>query len=181
MEKKRLFVGIFIDSKSLNKDYTKLKRDFGGILPGKWVKPENFHITLKFLGYVESSKIDDIKTSLRKILNTNYKETITLNGLGVFPNIDNPKVLYIDVKKVNILYDLNSVVEEKLSFLGFEKEKKPFKPHITIKRIKSKIDKEKFLTKFAKYKNYPFGNIKSFEVSLIESITLPSGAIYRKI
>ncbi len=182
MGKKRLFVGIFIQNKDLSRNYIRIKKDFGGVLPGRWIKPENFHITLKFLGYVDPEKINDIKISLKGIIDNSFEDTIQLNGLGVFPDLYSPRILYINVKDPSgLLLRLNQLVEEKMSLLGFEKEKKPFRPHITIKRIKSKIDTDKFVSKLTKYKDFDFGKIQSLEVNLIESLTLPSGAIYSKI
>ncbi|NPA51867.1 MAG: RNA 2',3'-cyclic phosphodiesterase [Aquificae bacterium] len=179
---KRLFIGIFIPPKVLNKQYPRLKKEFGGIIPGKWVKTENLHITLKFLGYVDNNKIKQINHSLKEIFNNPLQEPIELSGLGVFPNPKNPRILYINVKdNSNFLQELHQSIEKKMLNLGFEKERKPFKPHITIKRIKTDIDTEKFIPKLTKYKDFYFGKLESVEINLIESITLPSGAIYHKI
>ena len=182
MGKKRLFIGTFIESKPLKRHYSKIKKDFGGILPGRWIKVENFHITFKFLGYVDEERITEIKMSVDKYIDKLQEAELEFTGLSVFPNLNSPRVLYIGVNdKTGILTEVNRYVEEKLSFLGFEKEKKPFRPHITIKRIKSEIDTQKFIDKISKYKNMCFGKQEKIEVNLIESFTAPNGAIYKKI
>ncbi len=182
MGKKRLFIGTFIDGKPLKRHYSKIKKDFGGILPGRWVRLESFHITFKFLGYVEEERISEIKLSIGKYIDKVQSAELEFSGLSVFPNIYNPKVLYINVEdKLGVLREINQYIEEKMSFLGFERERKPFKPHITLKRIKTEIDVKKFSEKLNKYQYTNFGRQSSIEVNLIESFTNPRGAVYRKV
>jgi len=182
MGKKRLFIGTFIESKPLKKHYSKIKKDFGGILPGRWIKIENFHITFKFLGYVDEERVSEIKMSVERYMDKLQEVELEFTGLSVFPNVQNPKVLYMGINdRTGILTEINQYIEERLSFLGFERERKPFRPHITLKRIKTEIDTDKFIRKLNKYRNTPFGKQTRIEVNLIESFTTPKGAIYKKI
>ncbi len=181
MKTKRLFIGTFIESKPLKSKYSKIKKEFGGILPGRWIKPENFHITFKFLGNVPEEEIPEIQDKLKEYLDKLQNAQFELRGLGVFPNAEHPKVLYIKViDNDGILKKLQKFTEEKMEQLGFKKENRPFIPHITLKRIKS-ADVEKLKQKLEKYKEVSFGKQSIVELNLIESITNPKGAIYKKI
>ena len=182
MAKKRLFIGIFVHSSVLKKQYIKIKKELSGVIPGRWVSPESFHITVKFLGEVEEEKILDIQNSLKSVIDKTQDISLHFKGLGVFPNLYNPKILYVKVEdKDGFLYSVNSFVETELEKLGFKKELKPFLPHITIKRIKHEVDQNKFLPKFKRFENVDFGTQKSVEVNIIESFLTPKGAIYKKL
>ncbi len=181
MAKKRLFIGIFTEKEIFKGKYSKIKKEFGGILPGRWIKPENFHITLKFIGNVEEEKIPEIQKILEKYLDKLEDLNIEIKGLGAFPNIKNPKILFAKVEdKDGILKKLNAEIEEKLQELGIKKELKPFTPHITLKRIKE-VNVEKFIEKVKKFENLHFGKQKKGKINLIESITAPKGAVYKII
>ncbi|MGC8965161.1 MAG: RNA 2',3'-cyclic phosphodiesterase, partial [Brevinematia bacterium] len=104
----------------------------------------------------------------------------TLEGLGVFPNIDSPKVLFYKVLENKTLKDIYNVIEDKLLTLGYKKEIKPFIPHVTILRIKE-VKVQQFSEKIKKYENRVFLKQKTIVVDLIESILNPRGAIYKKL
>jgi len=179
--KKRIFIGSFVDKNLTEKFYPKIKKDFGGVIGGKWVPSENLHITYKFLGNIEEDKIYKIKKALSEILDKSFNVNIYLKGLSAFPNIKHPKVFFIPVEdKESDLKKVQSFVEEKLTVLGFEKESKPFKPHITLKRVKF-VDNVKFVQKIKKYENIIFGKVNSLNINIIESHLTYKGAIYRKI
>ena len=181
MKTKRLFIGTFIEPKPLKSKYSKIKKELGGILPGRWIKPENFHITFKFLGNVPEEEIPEIQTSLKEYLDKLQNAQFELKGLGVFPNMENPKVLYIKVIDTDgILEKMQKFTEQKMEQLGFQKENRPFIPHITLKRIKY-ADVDKLKQKLEKYKETNFGKQDTVELNLIESITNPKGAVYKKL
>jgi 2'-5' RNA ligase len=177
---KRIFIGSFIDSKGLKKHYTEIKKDFSGVLTGSWVKPENFHITYKFLGNVEDNKIEDIKNNLSECINKEIETQIVVKGLGVFPNLDQPKVLYFKVEENPVLAGINKYVENQMANLGFKREIKRFLPHITIVRIKE-VKQQSFLEKIKKYEDKVFFKQKIITVDIIESMLNPKGAVYKKV
>ena len=177
---KRVFLGSFVDHEKLKKSYTEIKKDLSGVVFGSWVKPENFHITYRFLGNTPTQKIEDILASLSSELGKDIEVDITLEGLGVFPNIDSPKVLFYRVLENKTLKDIYNVIEDKLLTLGYKKEIKPFIPHVTILRIKE-VKVQQFSEKIKKYENRVFLKQKTLVVDLIESILNPRGAIYKKL
>ncbi|MDM7274228.1 RNA 2',3'-cyclic phosphodiesterase [Sulfurihydrogenibium azorense] len=177
---KRVFVGSFVDWEKLKKSYTDIKKDLSGVVSGSWVKPQNFHITYKFLGNTKVEKINEILHILNKDFNKELEVNITLKGLGVFPNLDNPKVLFFKVLENEILKEIFLNLEEKLYSIGYKKEIKPFIPHITILRIKE-VKQAQFVEKLKKYEEKLFLKQETITVNLIESILNPTGAIYKKL
>lgn len=177
---KRVFIGSFVDYERLKKSYTTIKKDLSGIVSGSWVKPENFHITYKFLGNTNAEKISSIIEILIKEFKEEIQTDITVEGLGVFPNLENPKVLFYKVLENKILKEIYDLIEDRLSILGYKREIKPFIPHITILRIKE-VKQSQFIEKLKKYEKTVFLNQKTITVDLIESILNPKGAVYKTL
>lgn len=105
----------------------------------KIVKPENYHLTLKFLGEKSDEEINQIKSILKP---TTQKFNATLSGLGAFPSKDYIKVLWIGLGEGKEEYiQLNQEVDSILSQLNIRKEQ-DYTPHLTIARVKNVTDKE---------------------------------------
>jgi len=176
---KRIFIGSFVNIDK--KIYLSLKKDFGGLIVGRWSPLENLHITFKFIGNIEEEKILKIRDCISPLLDKNIELSIRFKGLGVFPTLESPKILYIKVEDNDgVLKYLNSFIENSLNEIGFKKEIKPFIPHITVNRIKETKLKQ-FIEKLKKYQNISFGAEKNINVNIIESVTLPTGAVYKKL
>ncbi|GJL68120.1 MAG: RNA 2',3'-cyclic phosphodiesterase [Nitrospirales bacterium] len=102
-----------------------------------WVRPESIHLTLKFLGNVDVSMVDGVLTALEPIGNSQPPFTLEIQGLGVFPHIRRPRILWIGCTgDIPALLNLVSRVEGALDPLGFLSEEKPYVPHLTLARIK---------------------------------------------
>ncbi len=173
---KRIFIGSFVEIESLKSHHTKIKKDLSGILYGSWVKPENFHITYKFIGNVEESKIAQIKDALSDLFTQKFEVDLVVKGLGVFSD----KVLYFKIMENQKLKEINRLVEENLYKIGFKKEIKLFIPHITIVRIKE-LKQNQLFEKIKKYEEDIFLKQKFLTVDIIESILNPKGATYQRI
>ncbi|MEW6145861.1 MAG: RNA 2',3'-cyclic phosphodiesterase [Thermodesulfobacteriota bacterium] len=105
----------------------------------KWEKNDKLHVTLKFLGNVEDSKVPEI-ASIIGGLSRNYSPFETsISGVGGFPDLRNPRILYIGLSENQELSSFQSGIEESLEPLGFPRETHKFVPHVTIGRIKSRI------------------------------------------
>lgn len=105
--------------------------------PMKWVRPCNMHLTIKFLGEVHRNKLDIIHGMIRESALDYLPATICLEGVGVFPDIKRPTVLWVGVKIRKGRVDLFKLdLEKKLSLLGFSMDSRPFKGHVTLARIK---------------------------------------------
>lgn len=102
----------------------------------KWVKPENIHLTLKFLG--NTSEAPQIKQALAKAVSNETAFVVSLGGAKVFPDVKKPRVLEVGLQTpCDPLAQLHKKVEENLALLGFQPESRSFVPHWTLARIKS--------------------------------------------
>ncbi len=104
----------------------------------KWVEPHNLHITLKFLGSVNTEKIPPIISALDNLLKNETALTMTLEGLGGFPSKTAPRVVWAGFREeAPRLKTLAQAIENTLSGLGFQKETRPFETHATLARLRS--------------------------------------------
>jgi len=108
----------------------------------RWTTSENTHLTLKFLGEIESAKELIIEKTLDDITNEINPFYLNLKGIGVFPNWHRPRIVWIGIEKSQPLYLLAKLIEEKMFTLGCQKEIKPFSPHLTIGRVRDNISNE---------------------------------------
>jgi 2'-5' RNA ligase len=128
----------------------------------KPVKPENMHLTLKFIGEVPMEKLAAIEESLRTVEFSPFD--IELAGAGVFPNENYVRVVWVGVKS-DVLNALAAKVEEALVGIG-KKESRGFSAHLTVARVRKKIDVKQFLEKHADEK---FGSAHVDKFSLMQS------------
>lgn len=103
-----------------------------------WTKPSNIHMTLKFLGGVEASRIDRVSKALERAANGISPFEVEVSGAGCFPSPRSPRALWIGFSNVpEWLQQLCSNIEGELAREGFEREKRKFSPHLTIGRIRT--------------------------------------------
>ena len=144
----------------------------------KLVEPNNVHITLKFLGDTEETKIDEIENIIKKSVEETTPFDIQLIGTGVFPNPGYIKVIWIGIKQGEQIGTIADKIDEQLIKLGFEREKRRFSSHLTIARVKTAENKEKLLQVIEKYRDTEFMSIKVDTVRLKKSELTPKGPIY---
>lgn len=138
-------------------------------------KSKDFHITLKFIGDVDEDKVGDVTALLDKVRVGKF--SITTYGVGAFPDVNNPRVVWVGLKAKEI-FDLQGEIEEKLSGL-FSRDDR-FHPHITLDRVKFLDDKRRFLETIDKIevKEMEF-HVSSFV--LFKSTLTPNGPVYEKL
>lgn len=179
IDTKRLFLGVYVDSKLFENKYDKIIRDFDSSSFGNWVKPENLHFTVKFLGDVRSDMIDEIVANTEQFLDV-QESTVTFNGLGALPDRGMPRVLYAPFANPDdSIIEIHQKIDDILGAMGFEKETKKFLPHVTLLRVKSATNA--FRSVLSKYRTFEFGEMKTYKISLIESRLTPKGPIYNVI
>jgi RNA 2',3'-cyclic 3'-phosphodiesterase len=147
-------------------------------LDAKWVKPQNIHMTLKFLGDVAEEKLDKIKEVITQVAQANMSLEADLTDFGFFPNQRKPRVFFISTNKEAQLKAIARSLENKLEPLGFEKEEK-FKSHLTLARIKSSKNIEALLEKLEQIKIDSTISIK--KITLFKSTLSSEGPTYEKI
>ncbi len=169
----RLFVAVEVNEPEVISSITKLQKRLA--VQAKPVEPQNLHFTLQFLGEVNNNKIQEIKNSLDSISFSSF--FVKFKKIGAFPRVKKPRVIWvgIDEEGGNNLVQLAKKVETALEPLGFKTDK-PFKPHLTIFRIKKKnVDVTEQLKKI---NNLEFGSQKINEIKLKQSTLTPQGPIY---
>ena len=102
-----------------------------------WTRVENIHLTLKFFGNVSVARISKISTAVADAAKEFAAFEISVGGTGVFPKASRAQVLWIGVNDPSSkLLALQKVLEKEFASVGFQKEDRAFKPHLTIARIR---------------------------------------------
>lgn len=102
-----------------------------------WVRSPNMHVTLKFLGNIPEEMVWAVRDKFPEVLGGFPPLRLHLRGLGAFPSADKPRVLWLGLEQQDEqLTHLAGAVDAWLEELGFEKEKRPFAPHLTLGRVK---------------------------------------------
>src|SRR5262245_24921833 len=145
----------------------------------KWVEEATLHITLKFLGWVEDDAIATLKDLLAAEVPRWPVLRLEYSGVGTFPERGAPRVVWAgcggDVAKLG---DLAAAVERAAEQVGVPKEDRPFRPHLTIGRVKSPRNAKALQALIPVYRDTPFGSDTVTEVVLFESTLRPQGPIY---
>ena len=177
----RAFIAVEIDPQ-LVRQISALVADLKPRIAGiRWVPQTNFHLTLKFLGDVEETKIEPIAQALELALRPFPRFTINAKDLGVFPDLKRPRVLWIGLEGKKLL-ELASKVERALDPLGFMPETKRFKPHLTVGRWRQfDGSSRKLVEELEKWQGHEFGLSTVAEVILFQSELRREGAIYHRL
>ena len=151
--------------------------------PLKWVDKKNLHITLKFLGWVVDDKADDMIRSVMDLAKGFGSIKINFAGLGVFPNARHPRVIWVGINEgSDRVKELAEKIDARLSSEGYRKEEeREFSPHLTIGRIKEKIDVEPLSKFIEKNVMTEFGGFTADHISVMKSTLRKSGPIYEEI
>jgi RNA 2',3'-cyclic 3'-phosphodiesterase len=184
----RLFVGIDIEP-AIRERISKFVDGVRNFAPDvRWVNPETFHITLKFLG--ETNKAEEIKRALGAV--SGSPVTIAFRGTGYFPSPKSARVFWVGMEADANLATLHNSVNTATQSLGFEGEKGPYHPHLTLARagsgrpssMRGDRPNNKFQPLQEKLSALPhpeFGTMTAHEFFLYESKLSPRGAQYSKI
>ena len=169
----RVFIAIEISNKEVINSIKIIQDKIN--IDAKPVESKNFHFTLQFLGEISEEIMHKIIQALHTIEFSSF--SITLKGVGAFPKLKFPRVIWIgtDENGGNMLIQLSKKVEKVLEPLGFFSDK-PFKPHITIFRIKKKIGD--ITNEMESQKMIDFGIQEIFSIKLKKSELTSSGPIY---
>ena len=174
----RSFIAFDIEEPSVLERITEMQKilaETGANL--KFVKPENVHITLRFLGNITSSMVDRIYEGMQKIQFTPFN--VRIRGVGAFPKLRYPRVVWAGIGEgVNQLREIFEQLEPSLRSLGFAPDSKGFSPHLTIARVKSGRNKAELIKCLEENVNFEFGIVKACCLRLKRSNLTPKGPIY---
>ncbi|CUR50789.1 conserved protein of unknown function [Nitrosotalea devaniterrae] len=169
----RAFVAVEIQDDNILDAIAKVQSEFK--IKATAVNKKNMHFTLLFLGEITEEAASNVKKALSTI---SFKPIeVRFTHVGAFPNPRSPRVIWIGVDETasKKLVELASQVEKKLEPIGFKSDK-PFKAHLTIFRIKNRIDDISGMIE--KFKKIDLGNYTMTELKFKQSILTPNGPIY---
>ena len=168
----RTFVAIEVNNNNVLDSIQQIQSKLN--IKAKPVELHNMHFTVQFLGEVSEEMIRKICDALSSIEFSAF--SITFAGIGAFPKPNSPRVIWVGVNDgINELEKLAEIIRSKLSDIGFSPDKK-FKPHVTIFRVKNKI--EGLSSELEKFSSYSFGKQEISEIKLKKSELTPNGPIY---
>lgn len=173
----RLFVAIDLPNE-IRSALAAFVKEMRGIAPqAKWVRVENLHITLKFLGQTDPAKLRGIQDTLASVRST---EPVTLDfgGLGFFPNEKRPRVFWVGMESSTNLKALADDIDHGMHKLGFPLEERPFTPHLTLARFQPPGLPPKLGAAAQENGSRSFGLLTACEFHLIESKLKSTGAEY---
>ncbi len=169
----RTFVAVEITDVKILEKIQKFQQELQ--IDAKPTKSNQIHFTLQFLGEINEDQCEKTKNQLREITFSQFD--LSLKGIGGFPNLKNPRVIWVgtDRNGGEKLIEITNEIEKKLTSLGLQKDKK-FKPHLTIFRIKHKIDDISLRMK--EYETIEFVTQVITKIKLKRSILSPKGPEY---
>ena len=148
----------------------------------RWVRPEGIHLTLKFFGDISGGDVANIATVVEKAAEEERPFSLAIGGAGVFPDPHRPRVLWLGMNgDVERLLAFQKGLEQALLQIGFPREQRPFRPHLTLGRIKTSRGLIGLAGALEKGEEYTAGRFVASGLSLIQSELTPRGAVYTKL
>ena len=172
----RLFIAIKIPEDIRAGIASQLKK-FRAISPhAKWVRPENLHLTLKFMGETDPAKLVEVQSALA--ICSAQPITIEFRGLGFFPNARRPRVFWLGIQSSAALVNTVAAIDRAARKLGFPGEERPFTPHLTLARFTESSLAASLQSAITEKAAVSLGAFTATEFHLIESKLKSSGAEY---
>lgn len=173
----RTFIAVFPPLEIREEALAKARRLFVGERV-RWARPENVHLTLKFLGDVREEGLDDLCAALEEVCRRQAAFDADLAGFGAFPSAQRAQILWVGIGAGSSeLRSLAANLDTALAPLGFEREKRPYIPHLTLARTRSKAARASFKPLPEEY----LGKFQVRHVELAESTLAPEGATYSTV
>lgn len=144
-----------------------------------WVKPENIHLTLKFLGDTEDNTIDSIGDQLAISAASFSPFKINIGGVGAFPNFKQPRVFWVGSPTgADKLVEIAAEIDQRMNTLGFETDKRKYSAHFTIARVRDSRGIGPMVKSLQSKHDFDAGEFIVNKISLIKSELTPQGPIY---
>ncbi|HBB18355.1 MAG TPA: RNA 2',3'-cyclic phosphodiesterase [Syntrophus sp. (in: bacteria)] len=148
----------------------------------RWVRPEGIHSTLKFFGELSGDGVANIAAVVEKAAEKEAPFSLSIGGAGVFPDPHRPRVLWLgmggDVERLRVF---QTGIEQALLRIGFPREERPYRPHLTLGRIRSSKGLVGLSRALEKGAEYTAGRFIASGLGLIQSELTPGGAIYTRL
>jgi len=130
----RLFIALNLPKSERERIHEAAKPLRDEELPVRWLEPDHFHVTLKFLGEVRKERLPQVEEAMARVAASTQAFKTKLAGFGAFPTVRHPRVIWLGVVANPELRCLKQDLEWTLGDLGFEAETRAFHPHVTLGR-----------------------------------------------
>ena len=144
----------------------------------RWVDPGSMHITLCFIGDTKEEIIHPMKEEIKQAVNLFPPVKFIFKGCGIFSNIRDPRVIWIGLESDPVLAELKRHLDEVLKPFGYTPDKRDFKPHLTLGRIKRIADRSILEDLVREYSHVQVQEYVTDRVIFYESILKPEGPRY---
>lgn len=146
-----------------------------------WTKIGKFHLTLKFLGDIKKDSISDVCNAIDKVAIKQRPFSLEFGGIGTFPNLSRPRVLWIGLKQgIKITTGLSKYINNALSHCDVKSDER-FHPHVTLARLRQSMNLRGYVDLFEEYQTIQNTSMAVDEITLVKSELHPNGAIYTPI
>ena len=144
----------------------------------RWTAISSIHLTLKFLGETDPETVSELARALRDVAHPAQALDLQLSGLGCFPNQKKPRIVWCGIRgDIEQLEILQETVERTCMGFGFESEIRPFRPHLTLGRVRGKKNLQMLVDGFMKGTDLECG-FSANHFSIYKSVLNPQGAVY---
>ncbi len=178
---KRLFIAVPIGEKTRTEIVKGVLADESARrMPVRWTAYQNLHLTLQFLGDVEEKRIPLLKQILNRVPQHAADEQLLFTNIGAFPGMNAPRIIWLGIEKNQTLLNIQKKISDDLARNDFSFDKKPFKAHLTLGRVKEgcavsadQMEKMREIVESA-----PVSSSSLERVTLFESQLRPGGPVY---
>ncbi len=175
----RTFIAVELSEElrsSLSRDMAKLKAAAPLV---KWSSPDNLHLTLRFLGDVKENDLEELFDALREDVAGSGAFALEVKGIGCFPHWRHPRVIWAGCGEGSEdAVRLGETVEETCVSLGYERERRPFRPHLTLGRVKLPADADGLDRAAAAFEDKVYGFLDVDAVVVFMSTLRRTGPVY---
>ena len=150
----------------------------------RWVPTENMHLTLKFLGEVSAGNVQALAHMLHSEASRHSPFRFSVGGLGAFPNLRRPRIIWIGMEAPSELSNLQKAIDSETRHLGYPAEERPFSPHLTLGRISQNARPEEISLVahvLGDLTVETIGQVQTSQVHLFRSDLRPAGAVYTRL
>lgn len=176
----RIFVALDISEEAREKIagfINGFKAEFRHLRVG-WEKPEKMHLTLKFLGDISEKQLADLTEAVKNSAAVSGPFSVNVEKTGCFPSPKKARILWLGLTDASEnLQKLQEKLEEEAGALGFVRENRSFKPHLTIARLREPEKSRELADKFLRTQFEPVG-FEVSEILIYESKLQPTGSVY---
>lgn len=147
-----------------------------------WSRMDTMHLTLKFMGDTPAEKIDPIIAALEQTARDHESFELRARGVGVFPSVKRARVIWTGVRSENeILSDLHQRLDINLGTAGVPRSKKRFSPHLTLARLKTRVDSRQLLEVIKAFQDVESEVFECAGLDLYQSVLTPSKAVHSRL